>query len=90
MQSGPSKTVLIYSIYETEFIKKQSKMFKRDLRQKSNETASIEYGPGIQYLLNTVQSGDNHLTIFNISEKRFKIDCYILILIPRYHRYFTL
>ena len=35
-------------------------MFKRDLRQKSHEpyiheTRSIVYGPGVQYLLNTVQ-----------------------------------
>ena len=37
MKSDPSNMVLICSIYETRLIGRQSKMFKRDLRQKLHE-----------------------------------------------------
>ena len=54
MKSGPSDMILMRSIYEAQLIRRQSKMFNKDLRKKSHETRSIEYGPGMQYLLNMV------------------------------------
>ena len=54
MKSGPSNMILMRSIYEAQLIRRQSKMFNKDLRKKSHETRSIKYGPGMQYLLNMV------------------------------------
>ena len=54
MKSGPSNMILMRSIYEAQLIRRQSKMFNKDLRKKSHESRSIKYGPGMQYLLNMV------------------------------------
>ena len=55
MKSEFFNIVLLRSNYETQFIRRQSKIFERDIRQNSHETSSIKYSPGMQHLLNTVK-----------------------------------
>ena len=54
MISGLLNMVKICGIYETRFLRRQPQMFKRVLRKKSYETRTIEYDPGMKYLLNTL------------------------------------
>ena len=51
--------ILKSNVYKTGFIRRQSKMFKRDIRQKSHETRSIKYAIDIQLLIKSCTLGDN-------------------------------